>query len=48
MVLAVDMMHGCGPSNKMHLQLQSKKQFKADIIVAKGIISAIHYVSYWW
>ena len=25
MALAVDIMHGCGPSNKMRIQLQPKK-----------------------
>ena len=45
MVFAINMMHGRGPSNKMHPQLQPKKG-KAELvdnIVAKGIIRVVHY-----
>ena len=43
MVLAIDLIHRCGPSNKIFPQLQSKKTILAVNIAANGVIHAVHY-----
>ena len=48
MALAVDIMHGHGPSNEMHHQLQPRKTkvckgILTVSIATKGFLNAVHY-----
>ena len=44
MALAIDIMHGRRPSNKMRPMLQPKKTTILVVnIAAKGILRAVHY-----
>ena len=47
MALAIDVIHQCGPSNKMRCRLQPKKTLGNAVlfvfITAKGILPAVHY-----
>ena len=38
----IDIMHGHGPSNEMHYQLQPKKAVLAINMVVKGVIHAVY------
>ena len=42
-VLAVDIMHGYGPNNKIRPRLQPKKVVLVVSIAAKDVICALHY-----
>ena len=43
MALAIDIMYGCGPSNKMRPHLQPKKTKVRLIYSTKGVMRALHY-----
>ena len=47
MAVAANLMHGCGPSNEMRHQLQSKEDYGKAVlainIAAKGIFCTVHY-----
>ena len=43
MALAIDVMHGCGPSNKMRIQLQPKKTKVHKAILAVSMAAKRHY-----
>ena len=47
MAFAVNIMHGCGPSNEMHLPVIAKEDLVKAILVlnisAQGIICTVNY-----